>query len=302
MYERLPLDFIGITEYFGNRIDPITNVSSYHYAVDFGWNKYQGEPVYASYDATVVLEAFDNNLGNYIVLMHDKESKRIITRYLHLKNRSTLKKGTKVKRGQIIGYMGSTGYSTGTHLHFEYWICPKNYTYNYADRSKYAKDPLQYCYLFEDQKASAKSLPKLKKVVGKPVTKNTEKNQIKVVGEYLNCRTEPSLQSTILGYIDFGYYNIINKKENDDYTWYQIDTNKWVADVDDDIEIYELKEESCEKLRKENEELKKELESKNKIIENLTNNINKNYNLFKAPSSDYYYIYLNKDEIIYYPK
>lgn len=183
MYERLPLDFIGITEYFGNRVDPITNVSSYHYAVDFGWNKYQGEPIYAVADATVVLESFDNNLGNYIVLMHNTNNNKIITRYLHMKNRSTLKKGVKVKKGEVIGYMGSTGYSTGTHLHFEYWICPKDYTYNYNDRSKYAVNPLKYCYLFEDQQASTKSLPELKKVVGKPISKDETKDQIKVVGK-----------------------------------------------------------------------------------------------------------------------
>lgn len=286
MYERLPLDFIGITEYFGNRINPITNVSSYHYAVDLGWNKYQGEPIYASYDGTVVLEEYDNNLGNYIVLMHDKKDNRIITRYLHMKNRSTLKKGTKVKRGQVIGYMGTTGQSTGTHLHFEYWICPKNYTYNYADRSKYAVDPLKYCYLFENQQASSKSLPKLKKVVGKPITKDETKNQIKVVGEFLNCRTGASLSSTILGYIDFGYYNILDKKESDNYTWYQIDNNKWVADVDSDIEIYETKTQIPED-QPEQEPVDPSKE---------------NYNTFKAPTSDYYYIYLNKDEIIYYPK
>ena len=74
MYERLPLDFIGVTDNFGARIDPITKVSSYHYGVDLGWHKYQGEKVYAIYDSTLVEEGYDKNLGNYTVF---KESKTI---------------------------------------------------------------------------------------------------------------------------------------------------------------------------------------------------------------------------------
>ena len=45
MYSKLPLKFVGITDNFGLRTHPITGVSTYHYGVDFGWNKYQGEPV-----------------------------------------------------------------------------------------------------------------------------------------------------------------------------------------------------------------------------------------------------------------
>ena len=49
MYERLPLDFIGVTEKFGQRKNPKTGVISYHYAIDLGWYKYQGEPVLGVY-------------------------------------------------------------------------------------------------------------------------------------------------------------------------------------------------------------------------------------------------------------
>ena len=97
MYERLPLDFIGVTDKFGARIDPITKVSSYHYGVDLGWNKYEGEKVYAIYDSTLVEEGYD------------KKNNTIIYRFLHLKNRTTIKVGEKVKQKAIVGYMGSTG-------------------------------------------------------------------------------------------------------------------------------------------------------------------------------------------------
>ena len=62
MYERLPLDFIGVTDKFGQRVDPITKVTSYHYGVDLGWHKYQGEKVYAIYDSTLVEEGYDKNI------------------------------------------------------------------------------------------------------------------------------------------------------------------------------------------------------------------------------------------------
>ena len=90
MYERLPLDFIGVTDNFGARVDPITKVSSYHYGVDLGWHKYQGEKVYAIYDSTLVEEGYDKNLGNYTVFKYDIKNNTIIYRFLHLKNRTSI--------------------------------------------------------------------------------------------------------------------------------------------------------------------------------------------------------------------
>ena len=114
MYEKLPLDYIGLTDNFGKRKDPISGEDAYHYAIDLGWHSYLGEPVYAIYDSKVVYEAYDDNLGNYIVFSYEKNNKTIIYRFLHLKDRALTKKGTIVKRGQKIGYMGTTGYSTGS--------------------------------------------------------------------------------------------------------------------------------------------------------------------------------------------
>lgn len=71
-----------------------------------------------------------NNPGNMIKIKHDNN---YYTRYLHLQyNSIKVKVGDKVKKGQIIGYMGNTGYSFGAHLHFEVWegnnrINPINY-------------------------------------------------------------------------------------------------------------------------------------------------------------------------------
>ena len=299
MYERLPLDFIGITEDFGLRRDPITGVSNYHYAVDFGWHNYQGEPIYAVMDSYVVLESYDDNLGNYIVLRYDKGDSRIINRFLHMKARSTLRNGDFVKRGSIIGYMGSTGYSTGTHLHFEYWICPKGYNYNYNDRSKYAVDPLKYCYLFSNQTASKDSIAKLLKVVGNPTKEDKNKRQVLVVNSGLNCRNNPSLSASILGYIDFGYYNILDEVDKDNYTWFKVGDNMWIANVSSDVVV----KNNCDDILKENENLKLQVENQKKVINDLLNEKGfKNMESFKSLKKDYYYILLDKDEVIYYPK
>lgn len=229
MYDKLPLKSIAITDNFGLRMHPISKVSTYHYGLDLGWVNYKGEPVIAAHDSKVVAEGYDQSLGNYIVLKYTNNKKTIIMRYLHLKNRALVKKGTEVKQNKIIGYMGETGYAEGVHLHFEYWICPNNYMYKSSDASKYAQNPLKYCYLFEDQKISNSSKLKVKKVIGTPTSKNNKKSQIKINKKGLRCREKPSIKGKILGYINLGYFNILDTKKYDNYTWYKIGENKWIA-------------------------------------------------------------------------
>lgn len=298
MYERLPLDFIGVTDKFGQRVDPITKVTSYHYGVDLGWHKYEGEKVYAIYDSTLVEEGYDKNLGNYTVFKYDKKNNTIIYRFLHLKNRTTIKVGEKVKQKAIVGYMGSTGYSTGTHLHFEYWICPKGYNYKFSDRGKYAVDPLKHCYLFYDQ-ASGESANLLTKVLGtdKRKEKDSNKNQIKVVGEFLRVRKEAGLDKQILGFIDYGIYDYIGKIEKDNYTWYNLGFCH-VAGTKEDTIVYE-KEDDKDKIIKELNDKIKELEEQ---IKNLEANCLEDYKEFTAFQNGLFYIRLKKDEKIYYPK
>lgn len=289
MYSRLPLKFIGITDDFGMRKNPISGVSTFHYGLDLGWNKYQGEPVYAANSGKVVEEGFDSDLGNYLVLEYKEDGNTIINRYLHLKNRALVKKNKSVERGQIIGYMGNTGYSIATHLHFEYWICPKVYTYKYSDTAKYAKNPLKYCYLFNDQDVSASSLSKVKRVIGDPVKRNNNNNQIKIIEKYLNCRVLPSLNGKKLGYVELGYYNVLDSKKSDGYTWYKIDNNKWVAGVNNYLIKYLLSKKN------------NVIDDKNNAVLSNTNELD-NYSYFIAPKDDYYFIKLKKDEKLYFPE
>jgi LysM repeat protein len=86
-----------------------------HNGIDMIAIYYAADDVVAFADGTVYVNAFDDSRGNYVVLQHDCGAE---THYYHLRSRSPLTQGTKVAKGQVLGYMGSTGNSTGPHLHF----------------------------------------------------------------------------------------------------------------------------------------------------------------------------------------
>jgi len=100
---------------FGTRVDPKTKKSnSFHSGIDFAAP--QGTPVYAAESGTIIRAEFNRNgYGNLIVIQH---SENLTTYYGHL-HKISVKVGEKVNRRQLIGEVGSTGNSTGPHLHFE---------------------------------------------------------------------------------------------------------------------------------------------------------------------------------------
>ena len=299
MYVKYPVNAVGITSDFGLRTHPITKVSRYHYGLDLGWIKKPGEPVYATYDATVIEEGYTSSMGNYIVLKYIKKENTIINIYMHLKQRALIKKGKKVKQGEKLGYMGETGLAQGVHLHFEYWVCPKNYKYKSSDTSKYAKDPLNYLYLFDDQTVTKNSSSRVKKVVGTPTTRNKDKNQVQVLQEYLNCRDNSSLSAKVLGYANLGYYNVLDKKESNGYTWYRIDYNKWIANVKDYVKVLNKEEQPVTPTPTP----KPDSTPKPSPTPEPTNpKTLEDYNSFTASKDGYYCIYLKQNEKIYYPK
>jgi murein DD-endopeptidase MepM/ murein hydrolase activator NlpD len=101
-----------ITSYFGNRKDPFTGIQRFHNGVDIANS--QGTPVTAAMSGRVTLLGFNANYGRFIILTHPEDFQ---TLYGHLDSFSVAR-GQTVKQGQLIGKMGNTGYSTGTHLHF----------------------------------------------------------------------------------------------------------------------------------------------------------------------------------------
>ncbi len=102
-----------ITSGFGRRIDPINKKRSFHEGVDIKGKR--GEKIYAPADGIVTRACRNGGFGNYVEINH---SHGYSTAYGHLQN-YVVTKGDRVTRGQLIGQIGSTGRSTGPHLHYE---------------------------------------------------------------------------------------------------------------------------------------------------------------------------------------
>jgi len=108
-----PVANIIVTSPFGGRADPTGFSGSFHDGIDMGGTS--STPIMASRSGTVVQASFDGSAGNYIIVDHGDG---YYSYYLHLSNFiATL--GQSVSAGQTIGTMGTTGNSTGVHLHFE---------------------------------------------------------------------------------------------------------------------------------------------------------------------------------------
>ena len=102
-----------LTSRFGQRIDPINGEAAYHRGVDIKGR--MGADVKATADGTVITQNYDKSSGRYVVLDHGNGFK---TKYAHLK-KSLVQMGDTVARGQVIGLVGSSGRSTGPHVHYE---------------------------------------------------------------------------------------------------------------------------------------------------------------------------------------
>jgi murein DD-endopeptidase MepM/ murein hydrolase activator NlpD len=110
----LTSDSYYISSYFGYRTDPFTDAERYHSGIDLAANR--GTPVRASGKGKVVFAAYSQGgYGNMVKIDHGFG---FFTIYAHL-NKIGVEKGSTVTRGQVIGQVGSTGRSTGPHLHYE---------------------------------------------------------------------------------------------------------------------------------------------------------------------------------------
>jgi len=109
----LPVKEAFLGSPFGHRSDPIVGQRAMHEGIDF--NAETGTPVVAAADGVVLSAGWQSDFGNMIEVDHGDG---LTTRYAHL-SRMNAKAGSLVKRGERIGAVGSTGRSTGSHLHFE---------------------------------------------------------------------------------------------------------------------------------------------------------------------------------------
>ena len=120
---RAPLEFSYISSHFNpNRMHPILHTIRAHNGVDYAAKR--GSPVRSTGDGTILFIGRKSGCGNEILIKHSNDYS---TRYCHLEGfAKNLNNGKKVKQGQTIGYVGSTGLATGPHLHYEFKIGEKH--------------------------------------------------------------------------------------------------------------------------------------------------------------------------------
>ncbi|MGE4276632.1 MAG: murein hydrolase activator EnvC [Lawsonibacter sp.] len=122
-----------LSSLFGGRIHPVTGKPNNHSGIDIPAPK--GTPILAAKSGVVVTSTYHNSYGNYVVVSHSDGTS---TLYAHMSKRN-VSEGQTVKQGAVVGYVGTTGSSTGNHLHFEIRVNgvrkdPVNY---YKDKTLY---------------------------------------------------------------------------------------------------------------------------------------------------------------------
>jgi murein DD-endopeptidase MepM/ murein hydrolase activator NlpD len=116
----------NISSPYGRRVNPISGERTFHSGVDISANS--GTPIRATADGVVSYSGWTQSSGYVVIIEHGCD---FSTAYAH--NRSNaVKVGQRIKRGEIVGYVGSTGKSTGPHVHYEVWekgkrINPRNF-------------------------------------------------------------------------------------------------------------------------------------------------------------------------------
>lgn len=117
-------DGLTITSPYGWRFHPIHNEDRFHGAIDIGGGGVN-HPIYATQSGEVIDNYFSNSGGYVLVLKHTRDS--YYSQYMHLAERPSLNVGDKVEKGQTIAIMGTTGDSTGIHLHFAIATSPNGF-------------------------------------------------------------------------------------------------------------------------------------------------------------------------------
>jgi murein DD-endopeptidase MepM/ murein hydrolase activator NlpD len=113
-----PLEFSRISSGFSMRKHPISGLWKAHKGVDFA--AAIGTPIRASGDGVIDFAGTQRGYGNVVVIKHWS---KYSTAYAHMSRFApNMRKGTKVSQGQVIGYVGMTGWSTGPHLHYEFRV------------------------------------------------------------------------------------------------------------------------------------------------------------------------------------
>lgn len=114
-----PTEYVRISSPFGTRVHPITRKKHTHKGIDLAAPKMT--PIYATADGEVTFSGRNGGYGNFVKINHRNGYK---TAYAHM-HRIAVKKGADVHKGDLVGYVGTTGSSTGDHLHYEVYYQDK---------------------------------------------------------------------------------------------------------------------------------------------------------------------------------
>lgn len=137
---KLGKDF-KVTSYMGYRIHPIKKVKKFHTGTDI-WSKHEPCVIEVPYDGKIIKVSTEGAYGNHVIIRHVIQGKTYVTLYGHMKAGSIkVKKGQVVTAGTAIGKMGSTGMSTGKHLHWELQA-GKNWVW--SDTGKNFIEPIKF--------------------------------------------------------------------------------------------------------------------------------------------------------------
>lgn len=246
------LDDIFISSPYSNRISPITGDREFHEGVDYSANG-KSIPIYALDDGEVLYEGYDNSTGAIICYIRFPKLDDHVGLYYHLAN-TVINKGDKVTKGTKIGMMGSTGYSTGNHLHFD-WFKYSDYNKGFYDREY--EDFNEYIF------------PENRIKVTPVVERNENTPQIRVIVDNLRVRTSSSINSSVIGFVqNRGIYNDLEVCKENNYTWHRIADNQWIADNEEWLEILPITD-----YKKLYEKSLKEIEQLKNINNNLSSNM-----------------------------
>ena len=113
--------FYNITSYYGYRVNPVSGIYKLHGGIDIASAGIYGKPIVAAADGVVIAAGYNTGgFGNWVMINHGTHGgNQFATIYGHMCSSPVVSNGQTVKAGQTLGYVGSTGNSTGNHLHFE---------------------------------------------------------------------------------------------------------------------------------------------------------------------------------------
>lgn len=141
MFLRCPLPFMRVTSRYGNRRHPLLGYSAKHNGIDL--SAPTGTRIRSTASGIVKQKGYSSSKGRFIAIRHKN---RYISHYYHLSRFAKgIKSGKRVEQGQIIGYVGSTGWSTGPHLH--YGLQKSGRFMNPLRLNSPTKDPVKKIYL-----------------------------------------------------------------------------------------------------------------------------------------------------------